>query len=164
MTHSDTGLPVAPEGGDWSEEIERERSGWYELVSLVRSLDVDECLVPGYYKNPDWSVRDLVAHIGAWLAEAETQLERMRGGTYEGHDVNVDALNAEFLVATQDMPWQVAWSQANAARTLMIQDWFALPHRDAESAWWVQKSGGEHYAEHLPRLEAWVDELKSRRS
>ncbi|HEY7025720.1 MAG TPA: hypothetical protein VH371_12255 [Candidatus Limnocylindrales bacterium] len=163
MTHSETGLPVAPESGDWSEEIERERSGWYELVSLVRSLSVEECLEPGYYKDPDWSVRDLVAHIGAWLAEAEVQLERMRGGTYSGHDVDVDALNAQFLEATHDMPFDMAWSQANAARTLMIQDWFALPNRDAESAWWVNKSGGEHYGEHLPRLQDWVDELKARR-
>jgi hypothetical protein len=164
MTHSEKGLPVAPEGGEWQEEIERERTGWYELVSLVRSLNVDECLVPGYYHDPDWSVRDLVAHIGAWLAEAEVQLERIRAGTYEGHDIDVNGLNAQFLEATHDMPFDISWTQANAARTLMIQDWFALPSRDGESAWWVAKSGGDHYTEHLPRLQAWVDELKGRRA
>src|SRR6478672_797265 len=121
MTHTESGLPIAPEGGDWSEEIETERSGWYELVSLVRSLTTPECLEPGYYNDPDWSVRDLVAHIGAWLAEAENQLERMRGGTYQGHDIDVDALNAQFLEATHDMTFEMAWTQANAARTLMIQ-------------------------------------------
>lgn len=163
MTHSSGGLPVAPEGAEWQEDIERERTGWYELVSLVRSLNVEECLVPGYYRDPDWSVRDLVAHVGAWLAEAENQLERMRGGTYAGHDIDIDALNAQFLEATHDEPWDVAWARANSARTLMIQDWFALKDRDAESAWWVKKSGGEHYAEHLPRLQLWVEELKSRR-
>ena len=36
------------------------------------------------------------------------QLERLRAGTYEGHDVDVDALNAAFLAAMQDQPWDVA--------------------------------------------------------
>ena len=134
-----------------------------EFVALVRSLTPAECLMPGYYREPDWSVRDLVAHIGSWLAEAETQLERMRGGTYGGHDVNIDGLNAEFLEATRDEPWDSAWLRANAARTLMIQDWFSLPQRDDEAAWWVHKAGGEHYGEHLPKLRVWVAELKGRR-
>lgn len=163
MTHSSGELPEAPTGGGWRAEVDAERSGWYELGSLVRSLTVEECLTPGYYSDPEWSVRDLVAHVGAWLAEAEVQLERMRGGTYQGHDVDIDALNAQFLEATHDMPWDMAWTQANAARTLMIQDWFSLPKRDDEAAWWVNKSGGEHYGEHVPRLRDWVAELTLRR-
>ena len=31
-----------------------------------------------------------------------------------------------------------------------------------EAAYWVRKAGPEHYAEHLPRLEAWVDEVSRR--
>ena len=27
-------------------------------------------MAPGYYHDPDWSVRDLVGHLGTWLAEA----------------------------------------------------------------------------------------------
>ena len=164
MTHASDELPEAPTADKWQAEVDNERTGWYELVSLVRVLTPDECLVAGYYSNPDWSVRDLVSHVGTWLAEAEVQLERMRAGTYAGHDIDIDGLNAQFLEATRDEPWSVAWLRANAARTLMIQDWFALPSRDDEAAWWVHKSGGEHYAEHLPRLREWVDELKGRRA
>jgi hypothetical protein len=159
--HADSSIPDAPPR--WQAEVDAERSGWTEFAALVRSLTPTECLVPGYYAHPDWNVRDLVSHIGAWLAEAEVQLERMRGGTYEGHEIDVDALNAQFLEATRDMPWDMAWTQANSARTLMLQDWFSLPHRDDEAAWWVNKSGGEHYGEHLPRLREWVEELKRRR-
>jgi hypothetical protein len=163
MTHSDEIIPAAPADDGWRRETEAERSGWYELAALVRSLTPAECLVAGYYRDPDWTVRDLVAHIGTWLAHAENELERMRAGTYSGHDIDIDALNAQFLAATQDEPWDSAWLRANAARTLMIQDWYALPSRDSESAWWVNKAGGEHYGEHLPRLRVWVGELKSRR-
>jgi hypothetical protein len=161
MTHADRSIPDAP--SRWQAEIEAERAGWTELVALVRSLSPEECLVPGYYRDPDWTVRDLVAHIGTWLAEAEVQLERLRAGTYEGHDIDIDGLNAQMLEAMHDQPWQVAWTQANAARTMMLQDWYRLETRDDEAGWWVDKSGGYHYGEHLPRLREWAAELIGRR-
>ena len=57
--------------GPYAAEVEAERAGWYELAELVRSLTPQECLEPGYYVDPPWTVRDLVGHIGTWLAEAE---------------------------------------------------------------------------------------------
>ena len=33
--------------------------------------------MPGYYRDPDWTVRDVVAHVGTWLAEAQLQFERI---------------------------------------------------------------------------------------
>jgi hypothetical protein len=145
------------------EEIDAERVGWYELVDLVRVLTPEECLVPGYYRDPDWAVRDVIAHLGAWLAEAEVQFERMIAGTYDGHDVDIDALNAVFHAALRDQPWEVAWVQANAGRTRMLQAWYELRQPSDEAAWWIRKSGVEHYAEHLGRLREWVAELLAMR-
>ena len=144
-------------------ETEAERQGWYELVDLVRLLTPEECLVAGYYRDPDWTVRDVVAHLGTWLAEAEEQFERISAGTYEGHGIDIDALNAAFLEAMKDQPWDVAWVQANAGRSRMLQEWSALARPSDEAAWWIRKSGGDHYAEHLGRLRAWVAELIDRR-
>ena len=147
----------------YAAEIDAERLGWYSLADLVRSLTPEECLEPGYYRDPDWTVRDVVAHLGTWLAEAEVQFERLNVGTYAGHDIDVDALNAMFLEAMQGQPWDVAWVQANAGRTRMVEEWHALPRPMDEAAWWIRKSGSEHYAEHLPRLREWVAELIARR-
>jgi hypothetical protein len=158
-----TDEPTLPAGHPYAPEIEAERRGWYELAGLVRALNPEECLLPGYYRDPDWSVRDVAGHLGTWLAWAEVQFERMSAGTYEGHDVDVDALNAEFLAAMQDVPWDVAWIQANAGRTRMLQEWYALRVQDDEAAWWIRKAGADHYAEHLPRLRLWVGELIRRR-
>ncbi|MEA2676072.1 MAG: hypothetical protein QOJ81_213 [Chloroflexota bacterium] len=163
MTHTSDRLPELPSEHPYRAQIDSERTGWYELAGLVRNLSPEESVLPGYYKNPDWSVRDVVAHIGTWLAQAEVQLERLRAGTYEGHDIDIDALNDEMLDLMSDQPWSVAWVQANAGRTLMLQDFYALNKPDAEAAWWVEKSGGAHYAEHLPRLRDWVAELIARR-
>jgi hypothetical protein len=144
-------------------DLEAEERGWYEVAELVRALTPDEHLLPGYYRDPDWSVRDLVGHLGTWLAEAAVQFDQMLAGTYAGHDVDIDGLNATFLAAMQGQPWDVIWTQANAARTRMRQAWAALPEPNDEAAWWIRKSAVDHYAEHIDRLRAWVDELVARR-
>src|SRR5436190_14706 len=90
-------MPVSgapPAGHPYASEIEAERRDWYEIADLVRSLTPRECLIPGYYRNPDWTVRDVVGHLGTWLAQAQTQFERISAGTYEGHDFDIDGLNA----------------------------------------------------------------------
>ncbi len=145
-------------------EMDAERRGWYEIVDLVRSLTPGECVEPGYQRDPDWTVRDVVAHVGTWLAEAETQFERIGAGSYEGHEVDIDAMNAAFLAAMQGQPWEVAWVQANAARTRLLDEWYHLHEQTDEAAWWVRKSGAEHYAEHLDRLREWVADLIERRT
>src|SRR3546814_3475318 len=57
--------PAAPASGalswhPYAAETEAERRGWYEVIALVRSLSAEECVEPGYYRDPDWSVRDLM--------------------------------------------------------------------------------------------------------
>ena len=153
-------VPPAP-GPDhpYASEIAAERQYWYELAALFRSLAPDECLVPGYYRDPDWTARDVAAHLGTWLAEAQVQFDRMAAGTYEGHDVDVEGLNARFLAAMRDQPWEVAWVQANAGRTMMLRSWYGLREPSDAAAWWIRKAGVEHYAEHLGRLREWVAEL-----
>jgi Mycothiol maleylpyruvate isomerase N-terminal domain len=157
-------VEAAPEGHPYAADIDAERAGWYELLGLIRQLTPEEYLEPGYYLDPDWTVRDVVGHLGTWLAEAETQFERMIGGTYEGHDVDIDALNAAFLDAMNGQPWDVAWVQANAGRSRMVQEWYALREPTDEAAWWIRKSGSDHFAEHLGRLREWVAELIARRA
>jgi hypothetical protein len=149
-------------GHPYAAAIQAERDGWYELVELVRSLTPEECLIPGYYRDPDWTVRDVVAHLGTWLAETQLQFARMGAGTYEGHDIDIDALNASMLAAMADQPWEVAWVQANAARTKMLDEWYDLRSPSDEAAWWIRKGAADHYAEHLPRLREWVQELRAR--
>jgi hypothetical protein len=157
-------IPTPPLGDHpYRAEIEAERQGWYELARLVRSLTPEEWLVPGYYRDPDWTVRDVVAHLGTWLAEAQSQFERIRAGTYEGHDIDVDALNTAMLEAMAGHPWNVAWLQANAGRTRMLEEWYELRDPSEEAAWWIRKGAAEHFREHLDRLREWSSELIARR-
>jgi hypothetical protein len=151
-----------PVGADhpYLAEIELEGEFWTELIALCRSLDSDEQLRAGYYSDPDWSVKDLVAHVGTWLAEAEIQLFRIDAGTYVEEPLDVDALNEQFLAALRDQPWATCWNQLLAGRAMMLGAWARLTERTEAADRWVRKSGAEHYGEHLPRLREWVAELK----
>ena len=161
MAEQDVAVTPPPTGHPYEAEIQAELEGWYEIAGLVRSLTRDECLETGYYRNPDWTVRDVVGHIGTWLAQA--QFERLAAGTYDGHDIDIDTLNASFLEAMAGQPWEVAWLQATAGRTRMIAEWYKLREPNDEAAWWIRKAAADHYAEHVPRLREWVAELISRR-
>jgi hypothetical protein len=163
MTTNPAASSALPAGHPYASEIEAERRDWYEIAELVRSLTPAECLIPGYYRHPDWTVRDVVGHLGTWLAQAQAQFERISAGTYEGHDVDIDELNAQFLAALADQPWDVAWLQATTGRTRMLDEWYRLREPSDEAAWWVRKAGCDHYDEHLPRLREWVGELVASR-
>lgn len=154
----------ATEARPFADDLAAERHGWYELIGLPRGLTEEECLAPGYFRDPDWSIRDVVGHVGTWLAMAAVQLKQLAAGTYEGHDIDIDRLNAGFLEAMHGQPWSVCWVQANASRTQLLDAWSELPTASDEAAWWIRKSGAEHYAEHLPRLRDWIAELVARRA
>ena len=136
-----------------------EDAGWSELSGLVDSLRSDQVERPGYFPE-GWSVKDLVAHVGSWLAEAGRILERIDVGTYRLDEIDVDRLNQEFLDALRDVPYPVIRAQASAARTRMLQAWRELPEVTPDAAFWIRKAGREHYDEHLPRLREWVEELR----
>jgi hypothetical protein len=141
-----------------SELLAAEHEAWTQLHELIDVLSPQQAELPGYYVE-GWSAKDLLAHIGAWLAEAGTCLERIAGGTYRAEEIDVDAMNRVSLEAMKDLPFRTVHAQASAARTRMLNVWgtFAEPTKDA--AFWVRKSGTEHYGQHLPRLREWVAEL-----
>jgi hypothetical protein len=143
--------------------IEDERRGWNELATLVGSVTTDERAIEGYYVSPDWSILDVLGHIGAWLAEGHLQLERIGAGTYVHAEVDIDAINAQLLDALHGQTWAVTWTQANAARTMLLQRLAGLGGVGEDARWWIRKAGPDHYAEHLPRLREWVAELQRRR-
>jgi hypothetical protein len=143
-----------------SELMAAEDAGWDELHSLMDSLTLEEADKPGYYPE-GWSAKDLLAHIGSWLAEAGVFLVRIRVGTYKLEELDIDAMNRTFLEIMKDVPLQTVRAQASAARARMLLAWGELPELTREAAFWIRKAGADHYAEHLPRLREWITQLRS---
>ena len=138
--------------------VEEERL-WAELHRLVDSLPQEKVEEPGYFEE-GWSAKDLVAHIGSWLAEAGVVLERIRFGTYRPDEIDVDAMNAVFYGSMQQVLFHDVRAQAFTARERMLRAWRSLRERSSEADRWIAKAGPEHYAEHLPRLKEWVEDLR----
>jgi hypothetical protein len=133
---------------------------WTELHELVDSMPHDRVDEPGYFIE-GWSAKDLVAHIGSWLAEAGVVLERIRVGTYRPEEIDIDAMNGTFYRAMHDISFADVRAQGIAARNRMLRAWRSLPEASPEADRWIAKAGPDHYAEHLPRLREWVGELAS---
>lgn len=140
-------------------EVELEATRWSEITELVELLTPLERRAPGYFVEPDWSVKDLIAHLGWWQAEARSELLKIATRMYEAHDLDIDRRNAETLAARKHETWDVVWSDAAAARAWMLEAWFGLRGRSVDADHWVRKAGAEHYGEHLDRLRVWTAEL-----
>ena len=140
-------------------EVELERSRWKAITAFVDLLTPAERLAPGYYADPAWSVKDLIAHLGAWMAEARVQLLDISARSYVPHEVDVEARNAETLALSKAEPWDDVWARTVGARAWMLEAWFALAGPDEAANQWIRKAGAEHYGEHLSRLRDWVAEV-----
>jgi len=138
--------------------LEEEDRLWTELRALIDGLPSDQVEQVGYFEE-GWSAKDLIGHIGSWLAEAGVVLERIRFGTYRAEEIQIDAMNKEFFDLMHEVAFRDVQSQAVSARTRMLTAWLLLPEPSPEAVRWINKSGPAHYAEHLPRLKEWVGEL-----
>jgi hypothetical protein len=144
-----------------NELLRREDQAWAELHDLLDQLTPEQLQEDGYY--PDWSVKDLMAHYGDWMAMAATMLERMRLGTYTGWDEDTDELNREWHQTWRGADLDAVTSHLHAARARMLEEWDLLPlaRLDDDAREWILDSTAGHNDEHLPRLREWIRELRS---
>ena len=141
------------------ELVAQEDAGWATFIGMIESLRPEDIERTGY--TPEgWSVKDLMAHIGCWQAEAFRMLERIRNGTYEDEPVDVDARNEEFYEANRDIPPSIVRAELWAARTRMLTEWNGLPEITPPAEEWFRESGPAHYDEHLERLREWASEVQ----
>ena len=140
------------------ELLERDDLGWTELRSLIDGLTPAQLEERGYQE--DWSVKDLMAHIGSWYAEAGIMLERMRMGTYVRERLDVDGLNSRWFETWRDKDLPTVKTELMAARARMLEEWDRLADADEEARRWFYESTAEHYDDHMPRLREWVAELR----
>jgi Mycothiol maleylpyruvate isomerase N-terminal domain len=143
---------------DIDDLLAAEGVGWTELHRLIDSLSPAQAETSGYFPE-GWSVKDLIGHLGSWLAEAGIALERIRAGTYRTGELDIDAKNDEFLDALRPLTLRETHAQAEAARARMLRTVRSLPEVSDDASWWIEKAGRSHYDDHLPRLREWAGEL-----
>jgi hypothetical protein len=138
-----------------------EAEGWQRLHTAIGRLTPETAAIPGYFEE-GWTAKDAVAHLGTWMAEGAQTLRQIAAGTYQEGELDVDAANARFLEAMRDVPLDTVHLQLAAARYQLLAAWAELSEVTPAARYWIDKAGPEHVAEHLPRLEQWVEELRHR--
>jgi hypothetical protein len=142
--------------------LQAEKAGWEELDGLVESLSPEQAETCGYL--PTWSVKDFLAHIAGWLAEASLALEQIKAGSFTDGEVDVNSRNDTFVDANRDQPLSVVLFELRATRRRLLHHLHGLTEIPPAAAASLRKAGPQHYAEHLPRLREWVAELRSEHS
>jgi Mycothiol maleylpyruvate isomerase N-terminal domain len=142
--------------------VRAEDEGWGEFWPLAASLSREQLVQDGYY--PDWSVKDLLAHVGSWQAEASSMLERIRMGTYEPWTAEEDPINREWWEIWREVDLDAVLAHLHSSRARMLEEWSWMPEDrlDREAVSWFEDSGPSHYREHLTRLREWASELAGR--
>jgi hypothetical protein len=143
------------------EVLRAEDEGWSAFHAVVESLSPEKLEAPGYYPE-GWSVKDLMAHIASWQAEATRVLTQLRFDTYRKADLDVDAMNQLFYESNKDVPLPLVKAELWSARTRMLTELNALPEVTPLAEEWFVESGAKHYDEHLPRLSEWAEQLRVR--
>jgi hypothetical protein len=132
-----------------------EDQGWRRLHVLLRSIPTHRLDEPTVTTD-GWSPKDVMFHIGAWLAEAARQLERMRGGTYRPQEGTVDELNRAWFALSRTLDVPTARAELESARVIAREALGALPLLTTDARGWFEESAGLHYAEHVVDLERWL--------
>src|SRR4029079_5153684 len=103
-----------------------------------------------------WTAKDLMAHLGCWMAEAANVIEQIRFGTFDSAPVDVEDMNARFYDVMKDQPLRDVWAEMESARTRMFQEWGALAEITPEAEEWFVESGPAPRAQHLPERRAFL--------
>lgn len=136
----------------------REDAGWTRLHALLERLS-PAALVSPVLNDDGWSPKDVMFHIGAWQAEAGRQLDRMRAGTYEEPELDIDAVNAAWLELSRDLDLKIAEAELIASRARLLKGFASLPEITPAAEEWFTESGELHYREHLPELQTYADRM-----
>jgi DinB superfamily len=136
--------------------LREEEEGWRRLHDVFGRIPKDRLDEPGV-ADGGWSAKDLMFHVGAWLAEAARQLERIRVGTYRVEDDAVEDRNEAWFALSKTLDLSTARAEFEASRMMAREALTTLPELTADARGWFEESAGMHYAEHVPDLLRWLD-------
>src|SRR5438874_6304159 len=140
-----------------SELMREEDAAWADLDPLLHSLAPEQMTTPGVVG--EWSVKDVMAHLASWWAEANAELERMRFGTFRLERRDIDEVNRRFYEANRDLDLGTVHAELYASRNKALEALWRLPELSPPAEEWFEESGPLHYAEHLPDLGRFVESV-----
>ena len=150
--------------------LERMHAGRDQWESTLARWSPDELVRPSLFDG--WSVKDLIAHVGAWERTAAALVSALLDGRSPDlalEAIPVDDLNARFYAEQR----AVDLGDVAAAERLAYQSLLGLVETASDVelfdperfAWtqgaplveWIAANSYEHYEEHVADLVTWLD-------
>jgi hypothetical protein len=149
------------------EMLSRIVSGRRQLEQTLARIPEKEMETPILHDG--WSVKDTLGHLGYWEGTLVARLNTLRGGGTPEPLGDMDARNARVLAETRLLPAEdVRRNEQETYRQLLdllqnatpdelfTPDHFPGTGGNAFAAW-VGGETWDHYDEHLPELNAWLE-------
>lgn len=138
-----------------TEQARMEADSWASFESALEAIPraswEDAGVLPG------WSVKELLWHMAGWLQKCARRLEEMRTGQEaERTGQTVDERNDELAAQARTMTVDAVYRGMISARTLVREEWAALPDVDERAISELADETYEHYDEHRVDLERFV--------
>jgi len=158
---------------DKTELLNKMRIGRARLDAALAQLTDEQMVEPGLANG--WSVKDLLAHFGFWERRIATLFDYLKRSSMPApgvDDSDVDQLNARVYAENQARPLADIRREEQAAYKTLVAlvenasdaDLFD-PHRfdwteGDPFVGWIADNTYDHYREHLPALQAWVEQVR----
>ncbi|HEV2705100.1 MAG TPA: maleylpyruvate isomerase N-terminal domain-containing protein [Pyrinomonadaceae bacterium] len=115
--------------------------------------------------NPQWSVKDALAHITAWELEGAEAIRQLQQGTYERKPFNqetIDRFNAEAVESRRGLTMPEARREFDEAHAAFVRLLESLPEEVEERSPIYKFTEGvaiHHHAHHAAQIEDWKKNL-----
>ena len=105
-----------------------------------------------------WSPKDVMFHVGAWLADCARVLERIHEGTFDRDEerVDIERQNRAWFEASRALDPREARAGFEGARQKARECFATLGALTPDAREWFEESGALHYPKHLADLRAWL--------
>jgi hypothetical protein len=135
-----------------------EERRWVQFHALLGSIPTQRFEEPTV--TPEgWSPKDVVYHVGFWLADCARVLDQIRVGTFDRAEedaLDIDRMNAEGVEVSRGMDPRDVRVMCESARVEARTAFGTLPEVTTDAWEWFEESGPLHYAKHVEDLEAWL--------
>jgi len=141
--------------------LSEEAKAWAEFKGRFDRLPSADFLTPGVVG--DWTPKDLLVHVASWHRWMSDKLTDYAGGFAKLETLSaeaIDELNTGFLERFVEWPVEGVIVLSRDAHTRAVVSIRASSFRGYDEEWErvIRSNTTEHYAEHLPHLDAFLKE------
>lgn len=136
--------------------LREEDEGWHRLHEVFERIP-HERFEEGTVTPAGWSPKDVMFHVGGWLADCHQVLEQIGEGTFEANaEEDVEGTNQAWFERSRTMAAVDVRAQFEASRQQARAAFGTLSVVTSEAWEWFEESGSLHYAKHVDDLETWL--------